>query len=171
LVFFTFLGKFGYNLYSYIYKGPKIDLSLEIFDSSNDRLQTSYKNSPDTPTYMGDAIEVYNFTNNLELILKNTSTYTAYNIKIIEGAELFTLIQPLPQKLSLIANNEFKINCQFIERDVHLKYHELGRHFGVPEYAKNKNLVVSYQNESRNTFYTTFKINDSEAVNTYSLKK
>ena len=168
---FAVLGKFGYNLYCYIYKGPKIDLSLEVVESAVDYLGESSQNPNDRSISILEGIGVYDFTNTFKLVFKNNSANPAYNIKIIQGKELFHKILPLPQNLSLLPNEKHEIECQIVERGLHLKSSEQGKYVGGPQYAKNKDLIISYQNESRSVFYTCFKISSLEAINSYSLKQ
>lgn len=168
-VFIT-MGKVGYTLYSYFFKGPKVDLSMEIFDSSQRFLRASDRNISDKPTFIGNFVGVYDFTNNFKLVFQNTSSNPAYNIKISHGVEYFSQILPLPQNLCLQPHEKFEIDCQFLEKNIHASSHEFGRYFGIPNSIRNKDLVITYQNEARNDFYTIFKINSEVTQNEYLIK-
>ena len=167
---FTIFGKFGYNLFSYLNKGPKIDLHLEIISSEKDLLGTSENNASDSPTLAEDTINVYNFTSNFKLVFKNTSSNPAYNIIILKGQQYFNFINPLPQNLLLLPTDEHTVDCQIVTKNVHASNREFDQYFGVPSEIRNNEIIVSYQNEARNTFYTIFKINHEESKNEYSLR-
>lgn len=170
LVPFISLGKKGYNLYSYLFKGPKIDASLKFLHSGQAYLGASSQNPKDRPVYVGDAVNVYNFRSKYKLLLKNTSKYTAYNVRLINSTEIFSSHEEIEQLTSLNSGENISIICWFITPSVNAKGYETKRYHGIPEEKRNKTLLIAYDNEARKTFYTRFTINEKQAINEYMLK-
>jgi hypothetical protein len=167
---FISLGKTGYNLFSYFFKGPKIDGALKFLDGGQTFFGPSPKNPTDSAVFYGEAINVYDFYSRFQLTLKNTSKYSAYNIRLINGREIFSQYENLEQLTSLDPGESITITCRFLTISVHCKGNETNLYHGIPESKKNKYLTIAYENEARTTFYTQFKIDENEAHNNYLLK-
>lgn len=168
---FTALGKTGYTLYSYWYKGAKIDASLTFNHSKQVPKGASELNPDDKPVYVGDAIFVFDFVSEYILTLKNASKNPAYNIRLVNHKEIFSFIEPLPALASLEPGQSVTLKCTFQTFNVHVKSGtSKDRYMRIPEKVQDRTLLISYQNEARTTFYTKFKISEDEATNEHTLK-
>lgn len=168
---FIFLGKTGYNLYNYFYKGPKVDASLKLIDSSQKLRGASHLNPTDKPVFFGEAINVFNFTSRFNLTLKNTSKSPAYNIRLVNSKDIFSSNEDIEQLTILNPGESISIICFFHTQEVHVKSFEREIYHGIPKEKKSMPLIVAYENEARTTFYTKFIVDDMNAINNYSLKK
>jgi hypothetical protein len=167
---FTALGKTGYNLYCYFFKGAKIDASLKFLGSEQRILGASPRNPTDRPVYVADAINVFDFKSRYKLTVKNTSKNTAYNVRLINSNEIFTSHEEIEPLTSLSSGESISITCWFITPSVHAKGYETKSYHGIPKEKKNKTLIIAYDNEARITFYTKFTIDETQALNEYLLK-
>lgn len=169
---FTGMGKIGYNIYSYFYKGAKIDAALN-FSGSHQRPHpgVSPKNRQDEATFFRDAIHVFDFKSDYELVLQNASGNPAYNVRLINADEIFSGHDGLMKNMILAPTASVTINCWFTSNNVHIRGSEADKYHGIPSERKNRGLIIAYDNEARVTFYTKFKIDDRNTINEYSLKK
>lgn len=164
------MGKFGFNLYSFFFKGPKVNAALDWIHGGQTNLGASQLNPKEgTPIHFTEAIYVFEFKVHYELVLKNTSRYTANNIKLLNENEIFSSCEK-PEKLaSLLPNESLKLKCWFIHQ-AHLRGSETNNRHHVPPQIEGKKLIITYQNEAQKDFFTEFTVDDKNVVNKYLLK-
>lgn len=168
---FVSCGKLGYSLLSYFFKGPKVDASLTHVISRQIPKGVSYLNPINQRIHVGEAINQFEFEVCYELTIKNSSKHPAYNIKFINDKIIFSSNEELEQLESLQPNESKKIQCSFLTKNIHAKGQETQKYLEIPDNIIDVELVISYQNDARTTFYTKYKVNEKQANNTYSFFK
>ena len=145
---FNAVSKFIYPLFSYFFKGAKIDASLEF--------------------YKGGGIFNDPNRNSFKLTLQNNSNFSAYQIKILNAEDIFYSIEKMVPLTSLQPHFSTITFCRFE------KYYDpiIGENsaYKIPENKIGKFLVISYVNEGRRKFYTKFTIDDNENKSEYSYR-
>jgi hypothetical protein len=168
---FIAMGKFGYNLYSFLFKGPKVSAALDWIHGEQKNLGASHLNPKDGEAiHFTDAIFVFEFKSHYELVLKNTSRHTAYNIQLLNKREIFSSCEE-PEKLaSLLPNESLRLKCWFIHR-ADLKGSETADRHHIPPHLQGRKLFIVYQNEAQKDFFTQFNVDDKKTENVYLLKR
>ena len=136
--------KFANSFYSYLFKGAKIDGSLQFYKGGQE-------NDPNRCSFM--------------LTLQNNSKNNAYNIKVLNWEDIFYSMDKINPIISLQPLHSTIVFYRF--EDPTLNNFSQNT---IPKNKIGKQLIISYSNEGRKTFYTKFIIDDNEAINEYSIK-
>lgn len=132
------------QLYSYFFKGAKIDGSLQYYRGGEE-------NDPNRDSFM--------------LTLQNNSKYNAYDIKILNWEDIFYSMDKINPLISLQPLHSMIVFYRF--EDSTLDNFSVNI---IPKDKIGKQLIISYKNEGRNKFYTKFTINDKEPINEYCIR-
>lgn len=162
------LGKAGYKVGAYFFKGPKIDAALEYQSCEKECISVSPFNTVTGSNPANKVLNRYRFTGNYILVLKNNSRNQAYYISMLNASEIFSSFDHIHQLEHLESGQklELKISFSYIADMTEPASNQAP---SIPWESLNKNLVIAYQNEAGNKFYTLFKVSDREICNTYHL--
>ena len=101
-------------------------------------------------------------------MLKNNSRNPGYRISLVNASTIFSSfdhIHPI-EHLESGQKLELKVTFTYI---ADLTDSESNKVPSLPWESLNKYLIIAYQNEAGNNFFTRFKISDRESINTYHL--
>ena len=175
-----FLPKIIYKFYLFLIQAARVTAALENGRKSRIPLSDRGYVKPGSKPILDDHGNPYAWsakdlmlcflvTSKFNLILKNNSKHTAYNVTLENANKIFASFQPLKKLTSLEANESIEIDVK-IER---IKYVESGVEVdsmpNIPEDLEEKILVIKYENESGTKFTTHFWINDGAPYNEYIL--
>lgn len=160
-------------LQSFFFARPRIDIDLvnnpeNLYGQKS--LGPSHKQDHEEPIPIAYAVYDFEFYWNFKLRIKNNSSKTAYNIKIVKIVKKAT---DYLQKLDEIASLK---EGELIELDYNIR-HRASKNGGqakqflnhFPGHLEQLEILVSYTNESRKIFYTKFIATKTKKTNEHLL--
>jgi hypothetical protein len=165
---FAALGKAGYKMYAYFFKGPKIDAALKYQAYEKEYISVSPFNNTTDNISSNKILHRYRFTGNYILMLKNNSRNTAYRISLSNASTIFSSFDHIHQLEHLEPGQKLELKITFTHI-ADLTDAESDKVPSIPWESHNKYLIIVYQNEAGNNFFTRFKISDRDSINTYNI--
>jgi len=156
---FGFLYKYAKSLYSFVFKQPRIDIAFERNnDGQSGRISFGYsQNQPNKIMSVPDAIHYFQFFWSYNILIKNNSSHTAYDLKVerIEGSP--TYIKKIPPISTLKEANSLKLLCNFTHKEeISSNEAERKHDMNFPQHLNKIRIIISYTNEARKKFFTEF---------------
>lgn len=163
-----------YSLFIHYAKGARIDAALQKggrirLRTMNDFLKAGAEPIIEDGKILGydskDVMMEFRIVSRGKLILKNNSKYHAYNIELLNPAEIFYEFKHLPKLSSLAPNERVEIEISF-QQTGHFESGLLADKLpDIPKDIQNKILNVKYENEAGTKLLTKFWISFSEIKN------
>jgi hypothetical protein len=123
----------------------------------------------DMPAYdADDMLRYWQVTQRGNLILKNNSSNTAYNIRLVNAEAIFDKIDRLEKLASLAPNTSISIPIEFVQSLVAVTGQEADALPLIPAEKQNIYLLIQYENESGKKMTTKFSVSFGDPVNEYT---
>lgn len=159
-------------LQSFFFSRPRIDIDLT--NTSHGQKSFGYSSTQISrdPVPISEAISDFEFHWNFKLHIKNNSSKTAYGIKIESIYKTNTdYLENMDNLLSLKEGE--KIELDYIIRYRSSKNGQEAKEFlnSFPGHLDKIEIIISYSNEARTKYYTTFIATKDSQVNEHLLRQ
>jgi hypothetical protein len=163
-----------YRLFIHYSKGGRVEAALQKgsrlrLRTMNDFLKPNAEPILEDGKIIGydskDVMMEFRIVTNGKLILKNNSKHHAYNIEIMNAADIFHECKNLPKLTSLTPNEKIEVDISF-QQAGHFESGMLADKLpDVPDNVYNKILKIKYENEAGTRLLTKFWISFTEIRN------
>jgi hypothetical protein len=163
-----------FRLFIHYAKGARVEAALQKgtrmrLRTMNDFLKAGAKPVMEDGKILGydskDVMMEFRVVTNGKLLLKNNSKYHAYNLELLNAAEIFHEYKQLPKLTSLAPNEKVEIDISF-KQSGHFESGLLADKLpDIPQDIHNKILNIKYENEAGTKLLTKFWVSFKEIKN------
>lgn len=171
----SFVKKIGIDIFFYFTVGARIDAAVEWKGSM--RMFRGDIIKPDAIPKYEDGSAFYeqsDITKRWELetmgilVIKNNSKNYAYNLLLTNALSIFSTIAPISKLTSIAPNEKIEIPVTFRQFVIEDNGVLADTHSGIPNYIKNRFLVIQYENEAGVKMLTKSFIDFEKIHNSYT---
>ena len=159
----TFFGKI-WDLFAPYFSHPYVDIEIKS-DGYGKRVNGMIPSKE--PVYVSEAVYNYDFHWDYVMIIKNNSSKPALNLEIKEHPKFFQITTPLDKTESLQPLGKLELKCVVRHSETMKGKDSVQVLRQFPYFTDKIQIVLSYQNERRKQFYTTFVCDKNEQINEY----